>query len=242
MLASVKNPSLGNVDSEELRRLILGWGATLAGFGDVRQGLADEFKHLPRAISIAVKHPSEKQGLLQKGKHYAYSNQFIDIDNTLTLVQKRIASWLQNKGWRAFAIPPDSHKVDTRFAAKLFPLFPHKTAATCAGLGWIGKSGLLINPDYGARLSWATVLTNAPLKTCCSPYLMSQCGECKCCVDACPSGAIKNIVWIRDKNYSGLIDAEACSEKLRENQKVFNQSVCGVCILSCPIKNKTEKC
>ncbi|MHB9093589.1 MAG: hypothetical protein ACYC21_02860 [Eubacteriales bacterium] len=34
----------------------------------------------------------------------------------------------------------------------------HPPAATCAGLGWVGKNGLLVTKEYGARLGWATVL------------------------------------------------------------------------------------
>ena len=47
-------------------------------------------------------------------------------------------------------------------------------AATSAGLGWIGKNGLLINREFGPRLSLVTVLTDAaidtdmPVEHCCA--------------------------------------------------------------------------
>jgi epoxyqueuosine reductase QueG len=40
---------------------------------------------------------------------------------------------------------------------------PHKTVATRAGLGWVGKSALLISDRFGAALRLTSVLTDAPL-------------------------------------------------------------------------------
>ena len=71
------------------------------------------------------------------------------------------------------------------FISKLYSLFNHKMAATSAGLGWIGKNGLLISTDYGPRLSLATVLTDAPLEPD-APMEHSLCGECMLCMKHCP--------------------------------------------------------
>ena len=59
-------------------------------------------------------------------------------------------------------------------------------AATSAGLGWIGKNGLLISPDHGPRLSLATVLTDARLRPD-EPIEHCLCGECMLCIEHCPS-------------------------------------------------------
>lgn len=149
--------NMKKIDSDKLKARITEWGSTLAGFGDVSVGLAPEFSHIPNAIAIAVKYPIGR-GIYKCGSMTAYSNQFEEVDQVLKSVQKKITTLLKSKGWRTLAIPPDSAKMDGSFVSKLYSLFPHKTADTCAGLGWIGKSGLLINPVYGARLSWATVL------------------------------------------------------------------------------------
>ena len=42
-------------------------------------------------------------------------------------------------------------------------VFSNKLAAHLAGLGWIGKSCLLITPQVGPRVRWVSVLTEAPL-------------------------------------------------------------------------------
>ena len=64
-------------------------------------------------------------------------------------------------------------------------VFPHKTAATQAGLGWIGKTALFVSPRLGPRLRLATVFTDAELPVG-EPVTEGRCGSCRRCVDACP--------------------------------------------------------
>ena len=230
---------LATIDSEELKEKIVEWGVSLVGFGDVSIGLAPEFRHIPNAISIAVKHPVDR-GTYKCGSITAYSNQHEDVDQVLELAQKKITTMLKSHGWRTLAIPPDSAKADGRYVSKLFPLFPHKTAATCSGLGWIGKSGLLVNAEYGARLSWATVLTDAPLGVSQTPLIKSKCGNCIRCVNACPASAIKDVIWKRGQKAELFIDIKACAAHMDYTVKVFQKYICGLCVLACPLGSKTK--
>ncbi len=206
-------------------------GASLAGFGDVSVGLAQEFQHIPRAITLGIHHPTigKKPGNMQ-----SYSPFYFSVDRQLLKIQEVLLQQLRLAGWRALAIPPDSNRYNNSYISRLYPLFPHKTAATCAGLGWVGKSGLLISGKYGPYINWATVLTDAPLKTCNKPILHSQCGSCRECVDACPAGAIEDKHWMRGDTYQSMIDIERCSLQLTLNHKKFGNPTCGICILSCP--------
>lgn len=232
-----RNMHTKTINFHQLQNKILHWGASVVGFGDVREGLAVEFQHMPNAISLAVKHP-EGRGTYQCGSLVAYSNQYEDVDFILESVQKKITTMLKSKGWRTLAIPPDSAKPNGRFISRLYHLFPHKTAATCAGLGWIGKSGLLVNPEYGPRLSWATVLTDAPLEVSQTPYIEGKCGSCQRCVKACPASAIRDVIWRRRENPGLFINTDACSSYLNYSAKVFNKYICGLCIMSCPLGGK----
>ncbi len=222
------------VDSDDLKFTVREWGATLVGFGDVGTGLAPEFYQIPTAISIAIKHPAGG-GARQAGSLRAYSNQFEDVDELLESIQARVATLLKSRGWRTLIIPPDSARADGRFVSILYSLFPHKTAATCSGLGWIGKSGLLVTPEFGPRLSWGTVLTDAPLEVCGNPYTESKCGSCRRCVRACPASAIRDLLWKRSATTSLFIDVNACADYLKYSARYFHKYICGLCILACPL-------
>jgi epoxyqueuosine reductase QueG len=221
------------IDRETLKQQILNWGATIVGFGDVSQALVPELRHLPVAISMAIANSPTTDTILQNGAAVAYSHQSSAIEAELESIQRKITRTLRQAGQRFFPIPPNSHKPDRRFAARLYTLFPHKTAATCAGLGWVGKSGLLINKRYGPHLTWATVITNAPLLAD-KPTLESYCKTCVRCVDYCPPKAIHGLQWHRDQGNIPFIDLAACSEQLQQNKHDLDEAVCGLCVLVCP--------
>ncbi|MDO9574527.1 MAG: 4Fe-4S double cluster binding domain-containing protein [Candidatus Contubernalis sp.] len=219
------------IDSEVFKLHVKKMGASVVDFGDVSTGLAKEFSHMPKAISLGIKHPPIEKNLNNVD---FYPHLYVSIDMRLQRIQKKLSKALRQSGWKALPIPPDSHRIDNSFISRLFPLFPHKTAATCAGLGWVGKSGLLISRDYGSRMSWATILTDAPLEAYPRPITSSQCGECRRCVNACPAGAITGKHWKRLESYESMIDTEKCSAYLQKNNEKYGQFVCGICILACP--------
>lgn len=218
--------------SEYLKELALELGATLTGFGDVSYNLAGELKHIPYAISIAIlDSPVE---VVKTPRFIAYSNQSASLDAKLEFIQKKLVFLLRSCGHKCLAIPPDSLRKDNRFIARLFSLFPHKTAATCSGLGWVGKSGLLVNKQYGPRLSWATILTDLPLENVDRPYYASQCGGCNICVRACPVGAIENTDWIWGTTRPS-VNYLSCSQNLQRNKQIIGKAICGICVLACPV-------
>jgi epoxyqueuosine reductase len=63
-----------------------------------------------------------------------------------------------------------------------------RVVAAYAGLGWIGKHSLLINPDLGSWILLAGIATTLPLAV--DELVADQCGACTLCLDACPTGAI----------------------------------------------------
>lgn len=70
--------------------------------------------------------------------------------------------------------------------------------AAQAGLGWIGRHGLLIRPGRGSYCFLASILTTLEIPTD-APH-PNRCGNCHRCEQACPTGALHN----------GCCDARRC--------------------------------
>lgn len=211
------------MDAGPLKRLLKRAGATLVGVGDVTDALTPELIHLSRGIAIAL-----NKGLSR------------DTNEQLMRFQELTETWLKEKGYRSFSIPPDSDRRKGKLITKLYKLVSHKTAATCSGLGWIGKNGLIINSKYGSKMSWATVLTDAPLAPD-TPIAESQCGECDLCVKHCPSGAVKGAHWSRRDPLQEIVTYEKCRTLKVKRQTFHEKPNCGFCITICPYSRNGQK-
>lgn len=208
------------MNSEPFKRHLMRAGATLVGVGDVTEALTPDIGYLRRAVSIA----------LNKGLN-------ADTVSALIGLQKETERWLKGRGYRFLSIPPDSDRRTGKFVSRLYELFSHKTAATCSGLGWVGKSGLIINKDYGPRLSWATVLTDAPFRPD-SPAGGSMCGDCDYCVRHCPSGAITGRQWSPGEPFREIVRYERCRSLKSARQGFGGKPNCGLCVNICPYARK----
>lgn len=204
------------MDAEPLKRFLRAEGATLVGVGDVTAALSNEIGHLRRGIAIAVNRNLNR-----------------DTVDQLVRLQALTEGWLKAKGHRSLSIPADSDRKKDKMITKLYKLFCHKTAATCSGLGWVGKNGLIINRQYGSKLSWATVLTDAPLRAD-APTSKSECGDCDLCVRHCPSGAVKGEHWTLDDPLREIVSYDKCRALKTRRTTLSSKPNCGFCITVCP--------
>jgi len=209
--------------NDALRRQLLQAGATVVGFASVEEGLTEEFRHLGRAVSIGV------NGNLREN----------NLDR-LRGLEKVAARFFRSRGYRFFCIPPDSDRITDTFASRLYPLFTHKMAATSAGMGWVGRNGLLISRRYGPKLSFGTVLTDAPLQVD-QPIETSGCGRCELCAKHCPSGAITGRTWSRAEPFPQLVDITRCTAYKKTTKEVNGKPNCGLCITICPFGRQQRK-
>lgn len=74
-----------------------------------------------------------------------------------------------------------------------------RSLAAAAGVGWIGRNGCLIAPGLGSYVLLAEIVCNLPLAP--DEPTQPQCGDCRRCLAACPTGALHE---------DGLVDARAC--------------------------------
>lgn len=177
----------------------------------------------PSAVSILMRiDPLVVRGLTH-GPTADYRREYERLNLALddaagTLVEVLAAHGHEAEGVPATAEAPDGERP-----------FPHKTAATSAGLGWIGKTALFVSPSFGPAVRLATVFTDLVLPPG-ESVVESGCGSCRACVEACPAGCGRDVLWRPGTPREELFDAAACGRHMA----ALATDICGVCIAACP--------
>jgi epoxyqueuosine reductase len=204
-------------------------GMSLFGVANL-EGLESEYKIEPESVYKGLKygismgyHLSDRvlESIIDKPTqmylfHYKRVNALLD-DTAL-----RIVAYIQDQGYDA--LPIHASQVAS-WTPPMTGHVSHKMIARFAGLGWIGRSILLVNPTYGGRVRYVSVLTDMPLKI--DGEVIDECGSCRKCISACPAGAIK-------ENPADF-DIQACYQQLDYFRKKDNigQHICGLCVKAC---------
>jgi len=222
--------------NERIRTTLKEMGADLVGFADVTDVPADMTGGLPAAVSIAARLDPSVVSEISHGPTQRYYKEYGRINELIGKLCRQIADLLIACGRQAKAIEATAENFDTQTLS--MPV-QHKTIATRAGLGWIGKSALLITEEYGAAVRLGSVLTDAVFETG-EPVDTSLCGDCHKCVDQCPAGAISGSNWSVGAPRESIYNAFACrdtAKKLSKHQGI-DSTICGICINACPWTQK----
>lgn len=151
----------------------------------------------------------------------------------------------------AYAYGNDYHHIVksklTQIAEEINKIVPHKYTVFCdsapvmerawavrAGLGWIGRNGMLVNPKLGTFTFIGTLITTLELEP--SRPMENRCGTCKKCIEACPTRAILG---------NKTIDARRCLsyQTIEKRGDIDNELIdlagntlygCDRCQLACP--------
>jgi len=213
--------------TDEIKNLAISGDANLVGIADLKllKGIfthpSDLLKKYQYGISIAV-------SVNQFGR---YNN---ETENRAFSLLDKIALFLKSsiegRGYRAKIIPPDE-RVKEEGPLYWRGAISHKAVAKTAGLGWIGKSMLLVTPKFGPRVCLVTVLTDMAL----TPDTPSKnmCGNCEECVKACPVNAlIETKFEDHPQKLEEAFDVEKCGPWI--NKTWDNGKICYGCMLACP--------
>ncbi|MEJ2250881.1 MAG: hypothetical protein P8Y70_02025 [Candidatus Lokiarchaeota archaeon] len=131
-----------------------------------------------------------------------------------------LAEYLKSQGYKSEAHHP--------FGGKLL-YGPH---AVSAGLGILGRNGLIITPEFGPRQRWGIITTDAEIpesKKSNFDELKEFCIKCGACVRECKGeAAFENPIIHKNAPNITHIDRSKCIQSILEN------TYCSYCLKVCP--------
>jgi len=181
-----------------------------------------ELNH-PFAIAIGVEMDFD---MVHFAPHHASTTETAYKYFEAAKVAMILSRYIQLLGYEARA------HVDGNYRVMCVPV------AADAGLGELGRLGLLITPEFGPRVRLSVVTTNLPL-VCDKPIafgVQDFCTFCKKCARNCPSAAIDN----GDKKiYNGVEKWQSSQESCYKFWRLQG-SDCSLCLQVCPYSHPSS--
>ncbi len=161
--------------------------------------------------------PGPGEGRLPR---YTWRNAYAELRGKLERLGERIGG-----GYRVLV--DENQHVDREAAAR-------------AGVGFYGKNTMIITRRHGSWVVLGTLVTDAEIEA--APRLELDCGECRLCIEACPTGALDE---------PGVVDSTRClsywTQSRREIPAEYREALgdqvygCDICQDVCPWNRGVEK-
>lgn len=210
------------------------------GVADLREWATPEDETgqgFPFAVSWALPMPPRVMASIESGPNAAYADAYARVNRRIDDLSAALAAELRSRGFRSLALAASARTDPVRIKGD----FPHKTAATRAGLGWIGRHCQLITRRFGSWVRLGTVFTDMA-QPCGPPLEKDFCGRCMRCVEACPADALSGASWSPGVAREAILDAAACDRWKKTHYSQFhNGHNCGICSAVCPYGQKALK-
>lgn len=214
------NPSkqISNKDLEDIKALANELGVNDIGFTTVDTSYIFRDKKIiyPNAIVILME---MNHDIIKTAPSKSAEKEIFRTYYELNVIVNKMKNFLNNRGYNAEAGPALGGEVN-------YPLLAQK-----AGLGAIGKHGILITPKFGPSLRLAAVYTdieNLPFSAE-NPHtwINKFCESCNRCVNKCPGKAIYMNEKIFENGSKQCIDYKKCAIPFSKNNG------CSICINEC---------
>lgn len=174
-----------------------------AGMNDIMGYLARDIDKrlnpenlLPGAKSLIVTGLSYFSEKMQKDPEAPVLSRYTYGDDYHKVISNKLDILLK---WIKSVVP----ETEGRFVVDNAPIL-EKAWAKEAGLGWQGRHSIVINKEIGSFFFIGILILNIELD-CDKPFEKNHCGNCRICIDACPTQAI---------NDNCTIDARKCIANL----------------------------
>ena len=220
---------------QELKTLLKSNGATAVGFSEIGDRAPSEFPNLRYAVTIVRRLSDTVVETIDGKPTMMYFHHYRTTNTKLDLLALDVVDFIEAQGYSALPIAASQSTNTDKEAYR--GVFPHKTAAVLAGLGFVGKNALFITPQYGSKIRLATVLTDMPLSAE-FPVMERGCGSCDICKNACPAKAITGNNYIYGNARDTVLDARRCSEHMKTYKDIGRGAVCGICMRVCPYNQR----
>ena len=216
------------------------------GFADLRGLLNPEFHQYPFGISIGKKLNGIILDSIENGPTQEYYEHYREMNLALGQIITDICNDLKKNKINCMNISPTVVMTSEEFRPYLNDLrykFSHKMVGTRAGLGWIGKTDLLVSKAFGPRLRLASILLSEQIPLLNNPIEKSRCGTCDVCVVKCPAQAANGRLWDIDTERDLFFNAYKCRDQCGKfGMALFQKEtrICGICVAVCPLGKNPE--
>ncbi len=213
---SVEGVSLLPEQAAYLRRKLDGLGPVLSkaegAWSDVTAvsvGLLYREEEILAIPGGWVSKPPEDSGWNRYARAYTELNRLLsDMADQLAERFGGVAEMATLEGW----------VEQVKYVNDYFPhCVSHRAFAVAARVGWRGRSGLVITPEVGPALRFATVFV--PHRLSPDNRDLPGCGDCTACLEVCP-------ILRPEEGYR-----ERCRRRLRALG--LEDEVCGICVRVC---------
>jgi epoxyqueuosine reductase len=231
-------------DDNRFLNWLTGWmedrNITLWGVADLRDLSTppdQTGKEFPFAISFVIPVNPGIMGSIQNGPNQAYAEEYTRVNHHINELSHALEAEITVRGFQSRPLAASDRYDPVSIRGE----FPHKTAATRAGLGWIGLHCQLITRPFGSWVRLGTVFTDMTLPSG-PPVIENYCGNCRICVEACPAEALKGKKWYPGLAREEIMDAQACDLWKKEHYfQCHKGDICGICSAVCPHGQKVLK-
>jgi epoxyqueuosine reductase len=179
---------------------------------------------LDRAIVLGCRLSGDVLATIEGAPNWTYYYHYRTVNFALDQAALFCATECRRMGYRAFPVPASQMMDWDRLLGHL----SHRELGALAGIGWRGRNNLLVHPEFGSQVRYASVLTDAPLPDRgLALDAAAGCGDCRECVGVCPAGAIKMDPL--------KFDLDRCAAQVRRFSKSekLNTLICGICVKAC---------